>query len=57
MLLDAWSAADAVALAADEHVTMLVGVPVMLQGMLNSPAYTRESLRSVRLFAVGGDTA
>ncbi len=53
-LLDTWDPDVAVRLAASEGVTMLVGLPVMLQSMLMSPAYSADALHAVRLFALGG---
>jgi len=54
VVLDVWDADTAIGIAAAERVTMLPGVPVMLQGMLASAAYDRAALDSVRLFALGG---
>ncbi len=54
IVLDTWDADVAVRLTESEGVTMLPGVPVMLQGMLTSPAYSRPALKTVRLFALGG---
>jgi len=56
VLMDVWDPDRALALIEQERVTVQPGMPVFLRGLLASPAFTPERVRSLRLFPMGGST-
>jgi cyclohexanecarboxylate-CoA ligase len=54
VFLDVWDAERAIKLLEEEAVTVEIGMPVFLRGMLDHPAFRIEAARTMRLFSMGG---
>ncbi|MEO8697685.1 MAG: AMP-binding protein, partial [Acidimicrobiales bacterium] len=54
VFLDVWDAARAIELLEEEAVTVEIGMPVFLRGMLDHPTFRVEAARTMRLFSMGG---
>ena len=54
VFLDIWDPARAINLLEEEAVTVEIGMPVFLRGMLDHPTFRVEAARTMRLFSMGG---
>ena len=54
VFLDVWDPARAIELLADEAVTVQIGMPVFLRGLLDDPSFHPGAGKAMRLFSMGG---
>ena len=54
VFLDVWEPAAAIELMRREQITVCIGMPVFLRGILDDPTFTVDAARNLRLFSMGG---